>query len=41
LPDGKVLIPGVIEPKSNFIEHPEGRRQPDQRLRQARTRTCN
>jgi len=23
LPDGKVLIPGVIEAKSNFIEHPE------------------
>ena len=23
LPDGKVLIPGVIEFKSNFIEHPE------------------
>ena len=23
LPDGKVLIPGVIELKSNFIEHPE------------------
>src|SRR4029078_3946656 len=23
LPDGKVLIPGVIESKSNLIEHPE------------------
>ena len=23
LPDGKVLIPGVLESKSNFIEHPE------------------
>ncbi len=23
LPDGKGLIPGVIESKSNFIEHPE------------------
>jgi 5-methyltetrahydropteroyltriglutamate--homocysteine methyltransferase len=23
LPDGKLLIPGVIESKSNFIEHPE------------------
>jgi 5-methyltetrahydropteroyltriglutamate--homocysteine methyltransferase len=23
LPDGKVLIPGVIESKSNFIEHPQ------------------
>jgi 5-methyltetrahydropteroyltriglutamate--homocysteine methyltransferase len=23
VPDGKVLIPGVIESKSNFIEHPE------------------
>ena len=23
LPYGKVLIPGVIESKSNFIEHPE------------------
>jgi 5-methyltetrahydropteroyltriglutamate--homocysteine methyltransferase len=23
LPDGKVLIPGVIESKSNFIEHPD------------------
>ena len=23
LPDGKMLIPGVIESKSNFIEHPE------------------
>jgi 5-methyltetrahydropteroyltriglutamate--homocysteine methyltransferase len=23
LPLGKVLIPGVIESKSNFIEHPE------------------
>ncbi len=23
LPDGKVLIPGVIESKSNFVEHPE------------------
>ena len=23
LPDDKVLIPGVIESKSNFIEHPE------------------
>ena len=23
MPDGKVLIPGVLESKSNFIEHPE------------------
>jgi len=23
LPGGKVLIPGVIESKSNFVEHPE------------------
>jgi len=23
LPDGKLLIPGVIESKSNFVEHPE------------------
>jgi 5-methyltetrahydropteroyltriglutamate--homocysteine methyltransferase len=23
LPDGKLLMPGVIESKSNFIEHPE------------------
>ena len=23
LPDGKVLIPGVIESKSNFVEHPD------------------
>jgi 5-methyltetrahydropteroyltriglutamate--homocysteine methyltransferase len=23
LPEGRVLIPGVIESKSNFIEHPE------------------
>ncbi len=23
LPDGRILIPGVIESKSNFIEHPE------------------
>jgi 5-methyltetrahydropteroyltriglutamate--homocysteine methyltransferase len=23
VPDGKILIPGVIESKSNFIEHPE------------------
>jgi len=23
LPDGKLLIPGVIESKSNFIEHPD------------------
>ena len=23
LPDGKVLIPGVIDSTSNFIEHPE------------------
>jgi len=23
LPEGKVIIPGVIESKSNFIEHPE------------------
>lgn len=23
LPEGKVLIPGAIESKSNFIEHPE------------------
>jgi 5-methyltetrahydropteroyltriglutamate--homocysteine methyltransferase len=23
LPDGKVLVPGVIESKTNFIEHPE------------------
>jgi 5-methyltetrahydropteroyltriglutamate--homocysteine methyltransferase len=23
LPDGKILIPGVIESKSNFVEHPE------------------
>jgi 5-methyltetrahydropteroyltriglutamate--homocysteine methyltransferase len=23
LPDGKVLIPGVLESKANFIEHPE------------------
>jgi 5-methyltetrahydropteroyltriglutamate--homocysteine methyltransferase len=22
-PEGKVLIPGVLESKSNFIEHPE------------------
>lgn len=24
LPDGKILIPGVLEPKSNFIEPPSG-----------------
>jgi 5-methyltetrahydropteroyltriglutamate--homocysteine methyltransferase len=31
LPDGKLLIPGVIESKSNFIEHPEliAQRWPD------------
>jgi 5-methyltetrahydropteroyltriglutamate--homocysteine methyltransferase len=23
LPDDKILIPGVIESKSNFVEHPE------------------
>ena len=23
LPDGKLLIPGVLESKTNFIEHPE------------------
>ena len=23
LPDGKIIVPGVIESKSNFIEHPE------------------
>jgi 5-methyltetrahydropteroyltriglutamate--homocysteine methyltransferase len=23
LPEGKMLIPGVIESKSNFVEHPE------------------
>jgi 5-methyltetrahydropteroyltriglutamate--homocysteine methyltransferase len=23
LPDGKILVPGVIESKSNFVEHPE------------------
>ncbi len=23
LPDGKILIPGVIESKTNFVEHPE------------------
>jgi 5-methyltetrahydropteroyltriglutamate--homocysteine methyltransferase len=23
LPEGKLLIPGVIESKTNFIEHPE------------------
>ena len=23
LPEGKIVIPGVIESKSNFIEHPE------------------
>ena len=23
LPEGKILIPGMIESKSNFIEHPE------------------
>jgi 5-methyltetrahydropteroyltriglutamate--homocysteine methyltransferase len=23
LPDGKILIPGVLESKSNFVEHPE------------------
>ena len=23
MPDGKVLCPGVIEPQSNYIEHPE------------------
>ena len=23
LPEGKVLVPGVLESKSNFIEHPE------------------
>ena len=23
LPEGKVLIPGVLESKSNFIEHPK------------------
>ena len=23
IPDGKVLIPGMIEPQSNYIEHPE------------------
>ncbi len=24
LPDGKILIPGVIDSCSNYIEHPEG-----------------
>ena len=23
LPDSMILIPGVIDPKSNFVEHPE------------------
>ena len=23
LPEGKVIVPGVIEPQSNYIEHPE------------------
>jgi 5-methyltetrahydropteroyltriglutamate--homocysteine methyltransferase len=23
LPDGKVLIPGVVDDKTNFVEHPE------------------
>jgi 5-methyltetrahydropteroyltriglutamate--homocysteine methyltransferase len=23
LPEGKIIVPGVIESKSNFIEHPE------------------
>jgi methionine synthase II (cobalamin-independent) len=23
LPDGKIIVPGVIESKSNFIEHPD------------------
>ena len=35
LPDGKVLIPGVIESKSNFIEHPELIAQRIGALRQA------
>ena len=36
LPAGKVLIPGVIESKSNFIEHPGADRAADRPLRQAR-----
>ena len=35
LPDGKVLIPGVIESKSNFIEHPGADRAAHRALRQA------
>ena len=35
LPDGKVLIPGVIESKTNFIEHPEADRAADRPLRRA------
>ena len=23
IPDGKILVPGVIEPQSNYVEHPE------------------
>ena len=36
LPDGKVLIPGVIESKSNFIEHPGADRAAHRPLREAR-----
>ena len=36
LPDGKLLIPGVIESKSNFIEHPELDRATHRPLREPR-----
>ena len=36
LPDGKVLIPGVLESKANFIEHPELDRAAHRAVREAR-----
>ena len=33
LPDGKVLLPGIVSHATNVIEHPRGRRRPDRALR--------
>ena len=36
IPDDKILIPGVIDSTTNFVEHPEARRAADRPLRRYR-----
>ena len=36
LPDGKIIIPGVVSHATNIVEHPAGRRRPHRALRQDR-----